>query len=292
MANALGMKLNEEEKELTGKQLVKTIMEKWLSCADNILEMMIIHLPSPKKAQKYRIRCLYEGPPDDPIVTAMRECDPKGPLMVYASKIVPTTDGNSFFAFGRVFSGTISPGQKVRILGPNYTPGKKEDLHERIIKATVLMNGKSSISVQEVPCGNYVGIANIDQFLLKYGTITDNDKAYCIKNMKNMKSSVSPVVKIGVFPRSPAELPKMLDGLKKLAKSEPFAQINIEETGQSIIAGIGELHLEICLQDLREFYAKDIEIIQTEPAIVYRETVTANSSQVCLSKAPNKHNRL
>jgi elongation factor 2 len=108
-------------------------MQKWLNAADIILEMMVLHLPSPKAAQRYRGAYLYEGPQDDPCAVAIRECDSKGPLMLYVSKMVPTTDKSRFFAFGRVFSGTVQTGQKVRIMGPNYKPGKKEDLHEKAI---------------------------------------------------------------------------------------------------------------------------------------------------------------
>lgn len=85
-------------------------MAKWINAADTILEMMVVHLPSPRYAQKYRTGYLYEGPKDDVLSVAMRNCDPKGPLMMYVSKMVPTTDRNRFFAFGRVFSGTIESG--------------------------------------------------------------------------------------------------------------------------------------------------------------------------------------
>lgn len=77
---------------------------------------------------------LYEGPADDEVATAMKTCDPKGPLMMYVSKMVPTSDKGRFYAFGRVFSGKIATGQKCRIMGPNYVPGKKEDLYEKSIQ--------------------------------------------------------------------------------------------------------------------------------------------------------------
>jgi len=85
-------------------------MSKWINAADTLLEMMVVHLPSPRKAQAYRTAYLYEGPMDDPCAIAMKNCDPKGPLMMYVSKMVPTTDKGRFFAFGRVFSGTIASG--------------------------------------------------------------------------------------------------------------------------------------------------------------------------------------
>lgn len=101
--------------------------------------MIALHLPSPIAAQKYRTSHLYQGPQDDQIALSMKSCNPTGPLMVYISQMVPDPNKGRFFAFGRVFSGTISSGQKVRILGPNYKPGKKEDLYEKFIQRTIFM---------------------------------------------------------------------------------------------------------------------------------------------------------
>jgi len=92
----------------------------------------------------------------------MKACDPKGPLMMFVSKMVPTTDRGRFFAFGRVFSGTIATGQKVRIMGSNYQPGKKEDLNEKAIQRTVLMMGRTVEYIPDVPCGNTVGLVGVD----------------------------------------------------------------------------------------------------------------------------------
>lgn len=82
--------------------------------------MIIKKLPSPREAQAYRAQQLYEGPIDDKAGVAIRECDPNGPLMMYISKMVPIGESGRFYAFGRVFSGTVTASQKVRILGPNY----------------------------------------------------------------------------------------------------------------------------------------------------------------------------
>jgi elongation factor 2 len=133
MITTLKINIKSEERELVGKHLLKVVMSRWLNAADIILEMMVLHLPSPKVAQKYRADYLYEGPKDDEMCKAIQNCDSKGPLMMYVSKMVPTTDKSRFFAFGRVFSGTIGTGMKVRIQGPKYVPGKKDDLYEKPI---------------------------------------------------------------------------------------------------------------------------------------------------------------
>lgn len=142
--------------------------------------------------------------------------------------------------------------------------------------------------IEDVPCGNICGLVGVDQFLIKTGTITTYEDAH---NLRVMKFSVSPVVRVAVECKNPADLPKLVEGLKRLAKSDPMVQCSIEESGQHIIAGAGELHLEICLKDLEEDHAQ-IPIKVSDPVVSYRETVSEESDQVCLSKSPNKHNRL
>lgn len=285
---SIGIKIAGEEMNLLGKHLLKLVMSRWINAAETILEMMVLHLPSPKVAQKYRAPYLYEGPIDDPCGKAISECDPKGPLMMYVSKMVPTTDKSRFFAFGRVFSGTISTGLKVRIMGPNYKPGCKDDLYEKSIQRTVLMMGRTIEPIADVPCGNTVGLVGVDQYLLKTGTISDN---VCAHTIRNMKYSVSPVVRVAVKPKNAADLPKLVDGLKKLSKSDPLVICSTSESGEHIIAGCGELHIEICLNDLKNEFT-NIELITTDPIVTYCETVTEESSQINMAKSPNKHNRL
>jgi elongation factor 2 len=143
-------------------------------------------------------------------------------------------------------------------------------------------------AVPDVPCGNTVGLIGVDQYLLKQGTITTAEDAH---NIRVMKYSVSPVVRVAVDVKNAADLPKLVEGLKKLSKSDPLVLCYTEESGEHIIAGCGELHLEICLKDLIEEYAK-CDLKQGDPVVTYKETITAESSQMCLSKSPNKHNRL
>merc|ERR1712012_532745 len=281
-------KLKHEELQQEGKPLMKCVMRNWLPAGEAMFQMIVIHLPSPVTAQKYRAEMLYEGPLDDEAAVGMKTCNPEGPLMMYISKMVPTSDKGRFYAFGRVFSGKIATGQKVRIMGPNFVPGKKEDLYEKSIQRTILMMGRYIEAIEDVPCGNICGLVGVDQFLVKTGTITTAKEAH---NLKVMKFSVSPVVRVAVEPKNAADLPKLVEGLKRLAKSDPMVQCVIEESGEHIIAGAGELHLEICLKDLEEDHAQ-IPIKKSDPVVSYRETVSEESEIMCLSKSPNKHNRL
>merc|ERR1712091_213100 len=218
----------------------KTVMRKWLSASDALLEMIVVHLPSPAAAQKYRVESLYEGPLDDAAANAIRQCDKNGPLMLYISKMIPTPDNARFIAFGRVFAGTVKTGMKARIMGPNYLPGKKEDLYVKNIQRTLIMMAGRTEAVDDIPCGNTVGIVGVDAYILKTGTITDLEDAH---NIRVMKYSVSPVVQVSVAPKNPSDLPKLVEGLKRLSKSDPIVK---------------------CF----------------------------SSEKMCLSKSPNKHNRL
>ncbi|VDN22688.1 unnamed protein product [Dibothriocephalus latus] len=232
LLKVLDVKLSSEENELPCKSMLKCIMHKWLPAGDCLLEMICIHLPSPVVSQKYRMELLYDGPHDDEAALGIKNCDPEAPLMMYISKMVPTSDKGRFYALGRVFSGKVATGQKVRIMGANFVYGKKDELYEKTIQRTILMMGRYTEAIEDVPCGNICGLVGVDQFL-----------------------------------------------------------IYTEESGEHIIAGAGELHLEICLKDLEEDHAC-IPIKKSDPVVSYRETVTAHSSQQCLSKSANKHNRL
>merc|ERR1712142_1410366 len=239
--------LKTEEKEMEGKPLMKAVMRNWLPAGEAMFQMICIHLPSPVTAQRYRAELLYEGPADDAACMGIKNCDPDAPLMMYVSKMVPTSDKGRFFAFGRVFSGKVATGMKARIMGPNFVHGKKEDLYNKAIQRTILMMGRYQEPIEDVPCGNICGLVGVDQFLVKTGTLTTFEDAH---NMKQMKFSVSPVVRVAVEPKNPQDLPKLVEGLKRLAKSDPMVLTLTEESGEHIVAGAGELHLEICLKDL------------------------------------------
>lgn len=287
MLPKLNIELNADEKLLEGKKLLKKIMQKWISSADCLLEMIVNHLPSPTESQRDRVEHLYEGPLDDDCATGIRNCDPNGPLVVYISKLIPIEQSYRFIAFGRVFSGTASTNQIVRIMGPNYLPGNKADLYEKRIQQIFIMMGKKPFSITDIPCGNIIGIAGIDPYLIKSGTLSTSLSPY---PLKNMKYSIIPVVRVAVNPKYPSDLPKLIEGLKRLSKSDQIVRCYQETSGEHIIAGCGDLHVKNCLRDLIEIC--QIEVICSEPFVIYNETVQSPSLSVAMTKSPNKHNRL
>lgn len=289
LADKLNVKFKPEEREIkSNREMMRTFMRKWLPAADAMLELIIDHLPSPIQAQRYRVSGLYEGPLDDPVAIGIRECDPNAHLLIYISKMIPESlDSGKFFAFGRVFSGTAQAGQIVRIMAHDYKPGNESGLHIKNLTRCVCMIGQQPVHFDKIPCGNIVALSGIDKILLKSGTISTYEWAHTIRSMK---FSVSPVVKVAVRPERPADLPKFLEGLKKLCRSDQLVQCEAER-GQYVVCGAGELHLEVCLRDLENVFAK-VPIIKSEPIVKYKETVSTTSSQVCLAKSSNGHNRI
>merc|ERR1712180_229534 len=186
LLNTLKIKLPADDRDKEGKALLKVVMRTWLPAGDTLFYMITVHLPSPVTAQKYRAEMLYEGPSDDDACMGIKNCDPEAPLMMYVSKMVPTSDKGRFYAFGRVFSGKVGSGMKVRILGPNYVVGQKTDMCEKSIQRSILMMGRFTEAIEDVPAGNICGLVGVDQFLVKTGTITTYKEAH---NMKVMKFS-------------------------------------------------------------------------------------------------------
>jgi len=293
--DALCIKLTRDEKALRRKQLMKTVLRKWIPAGDALFSMIVDHLPSPRTAQAYRVENLYSGPMDDATAKAIRDCDQKADLAMYVSKMVPTSEKGRFIAFGRVFAGTVKTGQTVRIMGPEYEPGKKRDLFVKKIQRTVLMMGKYTEQISDCPAGNLIGLMGVDQYLLKTGTIATHEESL---PFNTMKFSVAAVVRVAVEPKNAQDLPKLVEGLKRLSKSDPLVQCSTSKSGQHIIAGAGELHLEICLKDLKEEYMKGAGITVGNPVVSFAETVTDRTGsdgkfpETCVAKSPNKHNRL
>jgi elongation factor 2 len=288
----LKINLTQDERKLEKdklKEFGKTVMSRWLPAADCLLETIICHLPSPCQAQRYRTPYLYEGPKDDDVFKAMANCDPKGPLCVYISKMIPI-EGGRFAAFGRIFSGTVRAGERVRILGSNYQAGNKTDLYEKNVgQVGVFMMGKNPESLPDIPCGNTVALSGIDEYLLKTGTISTVDLPVSYP-IRSMKYSVAPVFRVAVKAKNPADLPKLQKGLTKLSKSDPLLKVELEETGEIILCGSGELHIEICINDLRAF--SQCEIVVAEPVVSYKETMTMEVEEPLLTKSANKLNRI
>ncbi|KAG2062391.1 translation protein [Suillus hirtellus] len=215
----LNVKLTSDKQDLKGKALLMVIMCKFLPTGDSLLKMIIINLPSPATAQCYHIETPHEGPMNDEFAIGIRDCDLKAPLVLYVSKMVPTSDKGYFYTFSHPYP------------GPNFMPGKKDALFIKSIQCIVLMIGYHIEPIEDCPSRNICGLISIDQFLLKSGTLTASETVH---NMRVMKFSMSPVMQVTVEVKNAADLPKLVEGLKCLLKSDPYVQAWISDASYHI----------------------------------------------------------
>ncbi|XP_050971245.1 elongation factor-like GTPase 1 [Labeo rohita] len=191
-----------------------------------------------------------------------------------------------FVAFARVYSGVVRKGQKVFVLGPKYDPSlalralpegcSVADALPSIahmacctVDNLYLLMGRELEELNEVPSGNVLGIGGMEEFILKSATISTSPAC---PPFTPLNFEATPIVRVAVEPKHPSEMPKLVRGMKLLNQADPCAEVLIQETGEHVLVTAGEVHLQRCLDDLRERFAK-IEISSSEPIIPFRETV-------------------
>ena len=217
----------------------------------------------------------------------MKESDPSGPLMLQVAKLYHTTDAQSFRAFARVLSGTLRKGTQVKVLGEGYSPEDEEDMMKAVVEDIWLSEARYFIPTDEVGPGNLVLLGGVDASISKSATIAAadyEDDLYTFRPIKHMTQSV---LKIAIEPIAPSELPKMLAGLRSVNKSYPLLSTKVEESGEHVIIGTGELYLDSVMHDLRRLFS-EIEIKVSDPVTKFCETVLETSALKCYADTPNK----
>jgi len=239
-----------------------------------ILNMVIRHHPNPIEAQKYRIPKIWHGDLEDEVGRSLMTCNPNGPLAFIITKIVVDKHAGEVSA-GRLFSGTLRQGQEV------YMNQAKRKIR---VQQVNIYKGPTRLQVDQAPAGNIVGITGLrDSFAGE--TISE----YPIEPFEAIKHMFEPVVTKSIEAKKAADLPKLVEVLKQVNKEDPSIQIEInEETGENLISGMGELHLEVI--ENRIIKEKGLEVRTSPPIVVYRETVQRLSREF-EGKSPNKHNK-
>ncbi|KAG8196595.1 hypothetical protein JTE90_014156 [Oedothorax gibbosus] len=291
LMDELAINLTKTEMKLNVRPLLRLICSKFVGDFNGFVDMCVNHVPAPSKNAKSKIEHMYTGPPDSDLAEIMSKCDPEGPLMVHTTKQYSTQDATSFHVFGRVMSGTLHANQDVRILGESYTSIDEEDSRVLTVGRLWISEARYKIEVNRVPAGNWVLIEGIDQPIVKTATIVDPNETSELYIFKPLKFNTNSVIKIAVEPVNPSELPKMLGGLRKVNKSYPLLSTKIEESGEHIILGTGELYLDCVMHDLRKMYS-EIDIKVADPVVCFCETVVETSSLKCFAETPNKKNKL
>jgi elongation factor 2 len=240
-----------------------------------VLNMVVDHLPAPIDAQKYRIPKLWHGDIESEAGKSLLEGNPNGPLVFVVTKVVIDPQAGEI-AYGRVFSGTLKKGSEVKLINAE-TSARTQQI--------VLAKGGSRLVVDSIPAGNIAGIVGL-KAAHAGETVTTAD----IEGFEAISHLFEPVVSKAIEAKNPQDLPKLIEVLRQLSKEDPTLKITInQETGENIIAGLGELHLEIKEHLITR--EKGIDIVTSDPIVVYRETVEKESPKV-VGKSPNRHNHL
>ncbi|KAI8924407.1 P-loop containing nucleoside triphosphate hydrolase protein [Entophlyctis helioformis] len=290
---SLGIHLKPSVLTMNIKPLLRIVCQQFFGPVSGLVEMCVSKLPSPLSGAAAKADHTYTGPTASKYSQAIRACDPEGPLMVQISKLYNADDVTSFDAFGRVLSGTLSAGQRVRVLGLGYTPDDDEDSAVQEVTGLSVYESRYKLKVSSVVAGNWVLLSGVDASIIKTATITDlgEDEEDPVYIFKPLRFDTQAVLKVAIEPVNPTELPKMLDGLRKILKSYPIADTKVEESGEHILLGTGELHLDCILHDLRKLYS-EIEIKVSDPVVRFCETVVETSTLKCFAESSNKRNKI
>ncbi|MDD5253984.1 MAG: elongation factor EF-2 [Candidatus Nanoarchaeia archaeon] len=240
-----------------------------------VLGMVVVHHPNPVEAQKYRIPKIWHGDPESEEGKSLITCDPNGIIAFVVTKIVIDKHAGEV-ACGRLFSGTVKQGDIL------YMNGAKREIR---VQQVNVYKGAQRIQVEDSPAGNIIGLVGLKN---TFSGETISSKP--MEPFEAIKHIFDPVITKSIEPVSSGDLAKLVDVLKQVNKEDPTVKIEInEETGENLISGMGELHLEVIENRIKT--EKGLQVKTSPPIVVYRETVQIKS-QEAEGKSPNKHNKL
>jgi U5 small nuclear ribonucleoprotein component len=298
LLRSVGILLNKDQLRASSSEMLQTALSKFFQTASRgFVDMVVRNVPHPAAAAPAKVARCYTGPLDSPVAKAMMACDPRGPLIIHCVKMYSSADGQSFYTFGRIYSGTVRPAEKVRVLGEGYSPEDDEDSSPAVVEDVAVPRGRSRTSVTMLKAGNWVLLEGVDANIAKTATIVgegvldvDSD-VHIFAPLKFPQCGGESVAKLAIEPLNPSELPKMVEGLRRISKAYPMARTKVEESGEHVLLGTGELYMDCMMHDLRLVYS-DIEVKVADPFVSLRETVVETSSLKCFAETANKRNKL
>jgi elongation factor 2 len=255
-------------------------LQKTIPLHTAILDMVVKHHPNPIEAQRYRVPKIWKGDIDSEIGQAMLKCSDDGPtvMCITMAQLDPHA---GLVATGRLFSGTVKEGDQVHLMGA------RKDY--RIQQVSMYMGAFREV-VDRIGAGNISALLGLD--LARAGeTLIDIAHKDAMVPFERIKYVSEPVVTIAIEPKHPRDLPRLVDAMHRLAIEDPNLVTTInKETGEYLLSGMGELHLEIACKFLKDYTGGTLEIITSKPIVVYRESVDGQGV-IAMAKSPNKHNR-
>ena len=241
-----------------------------------VLNAVVKHHPTPAQSAPYRIPKIWHGDKESPLGQSLFTCDPGGKLAFVITKVVVDPQAGEIAA-GRLFAGTMRRGTTV------YLNRAKQ---EQRVQQVYVYNGAKKEIVDDVPAGNIIGIGGLRNGYPGETLTLEPDEPF-----EAITHLFDPVITKAIEAKKPSDLPKLVDVLIQVGKEDPSIRVELnQETGEHLISGMGELHLEIV--ENRIVKEKGVEIVTSPPVVVYRETVTRKNAEPAEGKSPNKHNRL
>jgi elongation factor 2 len=241
-----------------------------------VLTSVIKHHPTPTQSAVYRIPKIWHGDKESPLGQSLLTCDPNGKLAFVITKVVVDPQAGEIAA-GRLFSGTMKKGITVFL--------NRAKIEQRI-QQVYIYNGAKKEIVDDVPAGNIIGIGGLKNGYPGETLTLEQDEPF-----EAITHLFDPVITKAIEAKRPSDLPKLIEVLIQVGKEDPSIRIELNhETGEHLMSGMGELHLEII--ENRILKEKGVEIVTSPPVVVYRETVTRKNAEPAEGKSPNKHNRL
>lgn len=184
-------------------------------------------------------------------------------------------DPEHLIGFARLYSGTLSVGDSIYVLPPKFSPENPQstpEVHKARVTGLYLMMGRGLEALETVPAGTVFGIAGLEGYIHKSGTLCSQLEGAI--NLAGVNLASQPIVRVALEPANTGDLGKMIEGMKILEQSDPCARYEVLESGEHVISTAGELHLERCLKDLRERFAR-CDIQAGEPIVPYRESIVS-----------------
>jgi len=286
------------------RSALRSVFRVWLPLSEAVLGMAKECLPSPAQAAPERVIRLLPPREDalkgfeetaqlaealGKVEKAVSSCDASdnAPTVLYISKMVAVpasalprlpgepgpVDPNEerFLAFGRVFSGVIRQDQALHVLPSTYNPADPTTTEclPATASALYLMMGRGLERLSYVPAGNILAISGLDHAILKSATVSSTPLCRPIAPLLFQSAAI---VRVAIEPAHPGDMPALAEGLRLLHRADPLVQVSVQDNGEHVLAAAGEVHLETCVKDLRERFAK-VALIVSAPLVAFRETI-------------------
>ncbi|KAG2775467.1 Ribosome assembly protein 1 [Phytophthora cactorum] len=294
-----------ELKQTDRKSATQAVMRKWLPLSTTVLKMVTRVLPSPVSAQVKRAdklctissEQLEKSPQHAQVFRSLQSCQTSedAPLVIYICKVISVeanvlsdyhqsglaaTD-EVYVGVGRVYSGVLREGQPVYVMDPKFqgvsvdvdaidpnTVKHVARIDSDLVKPYMMM-GRDMHKLDRVPAGNIVGIVGLQEHVLKTATLSST---LACPSLTKMPYQAKPIVRVAVEPEDPRNFGALEAGLQRLYRSDPTVEVHVQETGEHVIVALGELHLERCIKDLKDRFAK-VAVQVSEPLVGFRESI-------------------